>query len=57
MKKHVILFFSLLNIKNQLFLMCLFLCFSRISLGDIIKKNQKWDARKKDINVRLSYRR
>ena len=38
-EKHVILLYSLLNMKKQLFLMGLVLCLSRISLGRYCLKN------------------
>ena len=48
-KEAWILFYSLLNMKKQLSLMGLFLCLSRISFGDIIKKMSKVGVREKKI--------
>ena len=59
LKKHVILFCSLLNMKKQLSFVVLFSCLSRISLGQYCLKNvgkkvergEGWPYRGKELSI------
>ena len=56
-KKYVILFCDLLNMEKQLFLMCLFLCLSLISLGRYYQNMfSKVRVQKKDKKGKWPYR-